>query len=367
MAKSNTKHQQIFEYVRDRIISGEYGVGDRLPSDGQLVKLFSTSRPTVAKAMHDLEAEGYLERRIGAGSFVRMQEGSKPALIGMLTPEVAKHELFEPICNEIASQCRKHKLSLLRSDWFDVELNEEQQEQRAVELCEKYIQLGVAGVFFAPVEFSEQMKKVNREIAHRLTEAGISVVLLDRDLERTPDRSQYDLISVDNFRIGLIQANHLIKLGEKRIAYVTREASAPTIAMRIAGYRYALDESGDQTDSPIVLIGDPNSVEFVNKIRQIGPTAIVCSNDTTAFYLLRSLQAAGVRVPEDIKLVGVDDVKIASEASVPFTTIRQPCREMGVVAVRTMTRRIENRKMVACTYCLDVELVVRESCGAGLK
>jgi ABC-type sugar transport system substrate-binding protein len=137
--------------------------------------------------------------------------------------------------------------------------------------------------------------------------------------------------------------------------------------MRIAGYRYALDESGDQTDSPIVLIGDPNSVEFVNKIRQIGPTAIVCSNDTTAFYLLRSLQAAGVRVPEDIKLVGVDDVKIASEASVPFTTIRQPCREMGVVAVRTMTRRIENRKMVACTYCLDVELVVRESCGFKLK
>jgi len=367
MSKRKTKHQEVLEYIRDRIISGEFKTGDRLPSDGQLVKMFSTSRPTVAKAMHDLESEGYLERRIGAGSFVRMQPDSKPSLIGMLTPEVGKAELFEPICDEIASQCKKHKLSLLRSEWFDVKLDEKKSEKQAFDLCEQYIQLGVAGVFFAPVEFSAHMKKVNREIARRLDAAGISIVLLDRDLERTPARSPYDLVTVDNFRIGMIQAMHFIDHGEKRIAYVGRKTSAPTIEMRIAGYRYALETSEAETDPPIILFGATNSPEFVAKVLEAAPTAIVCSNDTTAMLLLKGLENAGVRVPQDMKLIGVDDVKIAAQAPVPFTTVRQPCREIAVVAVRTMIRRIENRKMAACTHSLDVELIVRDSCGTNLK
>ena len=301
MNRRTTKYEQVLEYIRDRIISGEYATGERLPSDGQLVRLFSTSRPTVAKAMHDLEKEGYLERRTGSGSFVKVQSEAQPSIIGVLIPEIGKAELFEPIYREIATQCQKHHLSLLRTEWSGANLNDAERERQAYELCKNYIEKGVTGVFFAPVEFSEHMKQVNREIAHRLDSAGISIVLLDRDLERMPKRSQYDLVGVDNFHIGWMQANHFIQQGDKRIAYVSRESSAPTIDLRIAGYLHALNREGNSMDPPMIFDGPPDSEEFVQQIKDAAPTAIVCSNDTTALLMLKGLQNAGIDVPREIK------------------------------------------------------------------
>ena len=118
-------------------------------------------------------------------------------------------------------------------------------------------------------------------------------------------------------------------------------------------------------DPPMVFVGAPDTPEFIDKIRNAAPTAVVCSNDTTALLLLRGLQDAGIEIPRDIKLIGVDDVEIASQSPVPLSTVRQPCREIGAVATHVMVRRIEKRKTVACTLSLAVELVVRESCGAG--
>lgn len=366
MTAKKTKHQQILEHVRQSIISGTYKAGDRLPTDGQLMRQFGTSRPTVARAMRDLEMEGYLERRAGSGSFVRVPAQNKPSLIGILMPEVGSHELFQPIASEIALQCQKHNLSLLWADNsgpLDSDHASIDFEKTTMELCQRYISLGVAGVFFCPVEFSEKMLVANREIAERLDEAGISVVLLDRDIERLPKRSRFDLVGIDNFRAGYLQADHLIKLGSKRIAYVSRDIPAPTIDLRISGFRQAIlhASNGHQSD---IFLGDPNDEDFVTHLLRFKPDAIVASNDTTAAMLLRSLMKKGISVPKDIRMIGVDDVKISSLTSVPLTSLRQPCRGMGSAAVNTMIRRIENRKMIAHDIFLDVELIVRDSCGA---
>jgi len=366
MASGPTKYDQILEYVRDRIISGEFAPGDRLPSDGQLVKMFSSSRPTVAKAMHDLEKEGYLERRVGSGSYVRVKSNTQAILIGKLLPEFGRAEIFEPICTEIQSQCKKHNMSLIRTEWTGNDQSDENMKRQLALLCASFIEQGVAGVFFAPVEFSEHMQHVNRNIVQRFDEAGIAVVLLDRGLERLPGRSQFDLVGVDNFRIGMIQTTHFIKSGQQRIAYVSREGSAPMIDLRIAGYRQALQDAGIDFDPKMILTGNAETPEFVTRIKDLKATAVVCSNDATTVLLLESLQSQGVEVPRDIKLIGVDDVKLAAGASVPLTTIRQPCQAIGSVATQTMITRIENRKMAARTISLDVTLVIRESCGSQL-
>ena len=366
MTAKKTKHQQILEYVRQAILGGTYHAGDRLPTDGQLMRQFSTSRPTVARAMRDLEMEGYLERRAGSGSFVRVPAQTKPSLIGILMPEVGEHELFQPICSEIALQCQKHNLSLL---WADSSGNGEapegavDHENEAYELCQRYISLGVAGVFFAPVEFSEKMLVANREIAERLDANGISVVLLDRDIERLPKRSRFDLVGIDNFRAGCLQTDYMLNLGCKKIAYVSREVSAPTIDLRIAGYRHAMASRGLTHDVDLALCGDLEDDNFISSIISHAPEAIVCANDTTAVMLMRSLTQKGVKVPDDVRLIGIDDVKIASMAMIPLTSVKQPCRAIGSAAVNTMIRRIENRKMCAHDIHVDVELVVRNSCG----
>ncbi|QEG23757.1 GntR family transcriptional regulator [Mariniblastus fucicola] len=364
MTAKKTKHQQILEYVRQAILGGTYQAGDRLPTDGQLMRQFSTSRPTVARAMRDLEMEGYLERRAGSGSFVRVPAQTKPSLIGILTPEVGEHELFQPICSEIALQCQKHNLSLL---WADSAGNGDgaiDHERNAYDLCQRYISLGVAGVFFTPVEFSEKMLVANREIAEQLDANGISVVLLDRDIERLPKRSRFDLVGIDNFRAGCTQADHMLNLGCKRIGYVSREVSAPTIDLRIAGFRHAMSMRGIDAKNTLEFCGDLEDSAFINSIVEQSPEAIICANDTTAMMLMRSLLQLGIKIPDDIRMIGIDDVKIASMAMVPLTSIHQPCRAIGSAAVNTMVRRIENRKMCAHDIHVDVELVVRDSCGA---
>lgn len=364
MTAKKTKHQQILEHVRQSILGGTYKAGDRLPTDGQLMRQFSTSRPTVARAMRDLEMEGYLERRAGSGSFVRVPAQTKPSLIGILTPEVGEHELFQPICNEIALQCQKHNLSLLWADSPGDGNGIVDHEKNAKELCERYISLGVTGVFFAPVEFSEKMLVANREIADQLDANGISVVLLDRDIERLPKRSRFDLIGIDNFRAGYMQAAHMLGLGCKKIAYVSREVSASTIDLRIAGFRHAMALNGSKPKDTLEFCGDLDSSPFVDSIVSKSPEAIICANDTTAVMLMRSLFQRGIKVPDDIRMIGIDDVKIASMAMVPLTSIHQPCRAIGSAAVNTMVRRIENRKMCAHDVQVEIELVIRDSCGA---
>lgn len=358
-----SKNDQIIEYVLELILTEKYRAGDRLPSDGQLVRQFKTSRPTVAKAMRQLEDRGYIDRRVGSGSFVLSSIQAKPSLIGMLTPEVGDAELFEPLCSEIAKSCQKVGLSLLWPDSSIHREHSEHHEQIANELCRRYISQGVAGVFFAPVEFSERMVRVNQEIAKRLDDAGVSVVLLDRDLERVPNRSRYDWVGIDNFRAGYMQADYLLKLGCESLGYVSRIHSAPTIDLRIAGFQQALRAAGRGASCENVFCGDVSDPAFLSELNPHHLDGLVCSNDTTACYLMATLENVGIAVPEDIKIIGIDDVKMAANAPIPLTSVRQPFRAMGQAAVTTMVGRIENRKMIARDIFLDLEIVPRASCG----
>jgi DNA-binding LacI/PurR family transcriptional regulator len=112
-------------------------------------------------------------------------------------------------------------------------------------------------------------------------------------------------------------------------------------------------------------MGDPNDVESIRGIvSTISPDGIVCANDITAAHLMQTLQALGIAVPKQIRMVGIDDVKYAGLLGVPLTTLRQPCREIGEVAISTMLERIANPELPARDILLDCKLVIRLSCGS---
>ncbi len=90
--------------------------------------------------------------------------------------------------------------------------------------------------------------------------------------------------------------------------------------------------------------------------------AFVCSNDRIAGQLMFQILAKGRRIPQDVRVIGIDDVRYASVLPVPLTTIRQPCREIGEAALRVMLQRIAHPKAPAQEVLLDCELVIRESC-----
>lgn len=359
------KYRMIADSLRESVLSGECGPGGRLPSETELVRRFGVSRMTIVKAFKELQQAGLVTRRVGSGTYVNPKSNQSNRVFGLLIPELGQTEIFEPICQGMASYQGVNRHSLL---WGNAVGEGHPKEQAAEELCQQYISEQVSGVFFAPLELTPVKDEVNRKIVASLDRAGIPVVLLDRCVEQHPKRSQYDLVGVDNRRAGYSATMHLVQAGAQRIAFLGRKFSASTVDMRIAGYRDALMAVSSSGRDDLVMRGDPGDLDMVRELlSKQKPDAFVCANDRTAATLMQSMAQLGRRVPEDIRIVGMDDVKYASLLSIPLTTMHQPCVAIGQVAMSTMLSRLENPGFPARDILLNCQLIVRQSCGIAQK
>ena len=354
-----SKHARIRQTLTDAIASGQYEPGQRLPSESELVKTFGASRPTINRALRDLQLSGVIERRAGSGSFVRADAAARGYVFGLLIPELGRTEIFEPICRGMADAQHDSHHALLGGSSLADSANVEEQASQA---CRQLVAKKVSGVFFAPLELTREKDIINRRIADVFDKAGIPIVLLDRDLVPYPERSRYDLVGIDNRRAGYTITAHLLKTGCQRLVFIGRPRSAPTVDARISGYREAIVNAGLD---PHVFRIDPEDSEQVKRIlADVHPDGFVCANDFTAAQLLRTLNALGVSVPEQVRMVGIDDVKYASLLSVPLTTIHQPCADIGTVAIAAMLDRLNNPTLPAKDVLLNFHVVVRDSCGS---
>ncbi len=355
------KYEIIRQTLADAIISGEYLPGARLPSESELVKTFGASRPTVNRALRELQMTGVIERRAGSGSYVRADVAARGFAFGLLIPELGRTEIFEPLCRGMAEAQHGSQHVLLWGSSFGDEANMEQQASQA---CRQLVAKKVSGVFFAPLELTPQKDAINRAIAEALDRAGIPVVLLDRDLVSYPERSRYDLVGIDNRRAGYAITKHLIRCGCRRPVFVGRPGSAPTVDARAAGYREAIAAANLEFPGQALRIDPEDRAGIKDLWDRLRPDGFVCANDFTAAHLLRTLTDLRLKVPGDVRMVGIDDVKYASLLSVPLTTIHQPCASMGAVAISVMLDRLREPKLPPRDILLNFELVVRNSCGA---
>ena len=355
------KYEFIRQTLADAIVSGQHPPGHRLPSESQLVKAFGASRPTVNRALRELQLAGLIERRVGSGSYVRADAAARGYTFGLLIPELGRTEIFEPICRGMAEAQHGSQHVLLWGSSLGDEANMEQQASQA---CRQLVAKKVSGVFFAPLELTPQKDAINRTIAETLDRAGIPIVLLDRDLVSYPERSRYDLVGIDNRRAGYAITKHLIRSGCKRPVFVGRPGSAPTVDSRAAGFREAVAAARLELDAQVCRIEPDDRSHIKDILARLRPDGFVCANDFTAARLLRTLTDLRVSVPDKVRMVGIDDVKYASLLSVPLTTIHQPCASIGSAAIGAMLDRLWEPRLPARDIVLNFDLVVRNSCGA---
>lgn len=355
------KYEVIRQTLADAIVAGQHPPGHRLPSESELVKTFAVSRPTVNRALRELQLAGLIERRVGSGSYVRSDTAGRGHTFGLLIPELGRTEIFEPICRGMAEAQHGSQHVLLWGSSFGDEANMEQQASQA---CRQLVTKKVSGVFFAPLELTPQKDAINRAIAEALDRAGIPVVLLDRDLVSYPERSRYDLVGIDNRRAGYAITKHLIRSGCKRPVFVGRPGSAPTVDARAAGYQEAIATAAPVLESHVCRIEPEDRAQVKDILARLRPDGFVCANDFTAARLLRTLTELRVSVPGKVRMVGIDDVKYASLLSVPLTTIHQPCSSIGAVAISAILDRLREPRLPARDILLNFDLVVRNSCGA---
>jgi DNA-binding LacI/PurR family transcriptional regulator len=358
------KYQQVYDALQREIQSGRFRAGDRLPSEAELEHTFSASRITVGRAVRDLQLAGWVERRAGSGSYVKARSLPDALSFGLLIPDLGETEVFGPICQGMMASplARQHALV-----WGSLTNAAASKEDRAWHLCRQYIDRRVSGVFFAPLELTPGKDAVNRKIADALDDAGIPLVLLDRTVVPYPDRGVHDLVGIDNRRAGYRITEHLLRLGSRQIAFVAVENAAATVEAREAGYREALYAWSSPIRRELVHRLNPTHVASVRAMMEsTHPDAIVCANDWTAARLMHAILELGYAVPDEVRLVGIDDMDYASLLPVPLTTLRQPTREIGAAAFAAMLDRVSRPDVPVRDILLQTALVVRRSCGAAV-
>lgn len=332
-----------------------------MPSESELLKRFGTSRLTVNRALRELQLSGFIERRAGSGSYVAGAALKEGFTFGLLIPGLGDTEIFEPICRGMAeAHLAEHHVLL----WGKSPNDSQSVEQMARDWCKQWIARKVSGVFFAPLEHTAQKDVVNGRIAEQFRDAGIPVVLLDRDFVDFPNRSNYDLVSIDNRRAGYVLTTHLLSTGCKRVIFISRVWPAPSCIARSFGYRDALLAAQAEFQSDFVRHVEPSEEASIRRIiEEIRPDGIVCSNDYMAAHVMQVMQSMSLGVPEDVKLAGFDDVKYAGLLPVPLTTIRQPCHEIGTSAISVMAQRFLHPGRTPRDVLLNFELIIRASSG----
>lgn len=358
MSSSKPIYLQIYDQISAAIKTQQYTPGDLLPTEAELCKTYSTSRPTVAKALGLLSKEKLVKRRPGFGTQVLPPRQSALSA-GLLIPRLHQTEIFGPISTSLAEAAGMEAMRIIRPLELD---RKSDPRQIAEELTDRFIQEKVNGVFFTPVEHIPDQERFNMGILDRLNQKGIHVVLLDRDVYSWPQHTPHDLIGIDNIEAGYTIGSHLLDQGCRRLAFVSADNPAMTVTLRRIGSHEALVQRGDDPRDMLDIEFLPDAPEQAAK-RLIDNQCdgIICANDLTAAPLLRALLDLGVSIPGSMRVCGFDDVKYASLLSVPLTSYHQPCTDIGQIAALTMINRIKKPSSPAQRIALEGRLIIRES------
>jgi DNA-binding LacI/PurR family transcriptional regulator len=194
-----------------------------------------------------------------------------------------------------------------------------------------------------------------------LTQMQVPIVLVN---DQHPGAFVHSVM-IANFAGMRAAAEHLIGLGHRRIAYLGDQFGYQSDAERLAGYRAALEKAGIPAAAELVANGDGRAEAAMAAMEKLlalahPPTAICCYNDMSALGAMRQIRLKGLRVPEDISVAGFDDLFFASYMQPPLTTVRQPMRRMGQMAMDSLFRLMSGEESVP-QITVETELIVRGS------
>ena len=355
------KSKAISERLRQEILSGKFDSTRKLPSDRMLMRRFAVARATVQTAMKELLDKHLIDRKPGYGTFLteraKVSAGRK---LGVIVPD-AFYSFYARICRGIDESAKMNGWATLSASLGSGNMRE--RAAKALEFAEVCVREKVSGVVFQPLQFLKDGVKFNSAVLDVFAKAHIPVVLLDSDYLPLPQRSEYDLVGIDNMCAGYELARHVIAQGAKRIWYFSNSLPAPTSVNRGNGVGLAVTEAGLRWTRDSIFFADPTDVRaarrlFAGKNR---PDAIVAVNDYIASVLLKTLKAIGKRVPGDVLLAGVNGDSVGEECEPPITTVVQPCAEIGRTAVSLLLGRIVDPALPPREVLLGVRLEVRKS------
>ena len=273
-------------------------------------------------------------------------------IIGVTVLELA-NPFFAPIIDAVQAESRKKNFMVIVSQ-------SERKESLEHDSLNQYKQMRVAGVLVTPVA-------TDLEYLQHLREGGTSVAVVAREWEGG------DFVTVDDFSGGRIVGEHLSILGHRKIGCIALDEPQNTaLQSRLKGFEQALTDSGTALPKSCIILTETlrtdQGIRAADEFMEMPdkPSAVFVTADRLAVGFIHRLREHGVRIPEDVAVVGYDDIRYSEFLEVPLTTVALPKYEMGQQAAQILFERIEAKEKDAALrqIFLEPKLIVRTSCGA---
>lgn len=307
-------------------------------------KIPKSTKDTIMEAVEKLN---YHPNQLAVG-LVKKRTGT----IGLVISDVS-NVFFSNLAKGVEDECRK-------KGWNLILCNTNDKHERDLSYIQVLAAKGVDGILFCMALDSDQKKAA--ESIQLLEKLKLPFVMIDRFLEQ----ANCCLVFVNHKQGGYCATTHLLELGHKRIGCVTGPLRLEDSMDRLKGYEKALSEADIAVAKELIFEGNydrESGAEAVDYLLKQGVTAIFAFNDMSAYGVYNRLKQKGLSVPEDISLIGYDDIFFSEILDVPLTTIRQPVYDMGVEAVRQLMEEVEKGANIQKSITFQPTLVIRDSTG----
>lgn len=307
-------------------------------------KAEGVGKETRARVQQLIDEYGYMPNLLARGIAT-----SHTKTIGLVIPDIA-NPFFPALVKAIENYASRREYTVILC-------NTDSSAEKEQQCISTLIANRVDGVILATV--LEEEKKM----PYDFEKYGIPCVLIDR---RTKGVDYSAGVFVDNEYAFYIAAELLIKHGNQRIAFIKGPSNLSTTRERLEGYCSALKQYKIPYDPALVVPGSfsyESGYEAVRSLydRGVPFSAILAGNDVMAFGALRALRDIGRHVPEDVEVVGFDNIQFSEMVDPPLTTLEQPLYEMGRKAAETALALIEGRRLTEANIRMEAKLVVRRS------
>jgi len=328
--------------IRDVALSAGVSVGTVSNVLNRPETVSSESAERVLRAIEDL---GYVRN-----DAARKLRAGVSTTVGFVVLN-GQNPFFADVVRGAEDEASRHGIAILYGNTDE----ETSRERMYLDLFEEQ---QVRGVLISP--YGDILPRLER-----LRARGIRAVLVDR----FGGTSRFSSVSVDSVAGGRMAVEHLIETGRRRIAFVGGPMEMRQVTDRLAGARVAADNALDPVELE-VLVTDAMTVEqgvavgakVLSRPRREWPDAMFAANDLIALGLLQSLVVGGrMLVPDEIALIGFDDIAFAAAAAVPITSIRQPSGMIGRTALRILLEECDDPELIPRQTVFQPELVVRRS------
>lgn len=309
------------------------------------------SQKTKDLVLKTAEEMHYCPNQIAIGLITK-----KTNTLGLIIPDIA-NMFFAEIAKGAEAECQKCGYSLMLCNTND-------NPQKDIDYTRVLLSKGVDGILFTMAVSSQACK--NTHCVQMLQQAEKPFVLVDRTVEQPGAALPAPSVLVDNELGGYLATRHLLEFGHRKIGFISGPMGELSSQKRLFGYIRALQEFEVSFSPTLTKVGDYHTTtgfQLSADLLKQGVTAIFACNDLMAYGIYKQASLQGLRIPDDISVVGFDDLQFSQYMQVPLTTLKQPAYRIGESAVQKIIQLIEHPGQAQSNIEFKPELIVRKSTG----